>query len=934
MTVDRARNVERLCQAALERSTAERPHFLAEACKGDDDLAQEVESLLAHEDAAASFLETPAVARAAALNIDSPALFAGQKIGAYTIGARVGVGGMGEVYRASDASLGRDVAIKVLPTLFTRDPERLARFEREARVLASLNHPNIETIHGVEHQGDIHALVLEVVEGETLAQRLLRTAASGTRAGLPLIDALTIARQITEALEAAHAKGIVHRDLKPANIKTRPDGLVKVLDFGLAKETTGEAEEPTRPGVILGTAAYMSPEQARGETVDKRTDLWAFGCVLYEMLTGSMPFAALSTAETLSAVLTSEPDWLRLPPDTPDSVVRLVRRCLAKDQKRRLSDIHDARLELDEVRGEVPVDTRLASRTRGFKRLSWVTVGLLLAVTTAIGIALQVIPRPAPPRPQVRFQIDVPPTSYPDSLAISPDGRRIVYSAPGTSDDGREQLWLYALDDSSAQPLRGTEDGRHPFWSPDSRSIAFFSNANLNRMDIETGTVVPLADAPGLRAGTWNADGTILFVTLGGSGVLRTTDRGNDPVALEMASAVDGNPQYPRFLPDGRHFLYSATPFPQGIFVAQLSSPERRRLVNGTAGEYLPSGQLLHIRDGNLFAQRIDPATLELTGDPVQVAEAVIAMTVAGDGTVAFRSGDMAGRELVRFDRSGQQIGPPLGSGSGPTLSPDAHRLVFTRAALGFQRPDIWTFDLARNASSNLTVGQRANNSPLWSPDGTRIVFASPRPESGKPFGLYERSAAGGGHEQLLLQTDQAVIPNAWSPDGRFLIYRTGPTALDFDLWVLSLDDNRKFPFVQTKLAQREAQFSPDGKWVAYQSNETGRFEIYLRPFYDDGRTRIPVTSTGGVQVRWRRDGRELFYFGLDNTLMAVPIQASPTGDPLPGSPVPLFKTNVEAGEGVGIQDYDVSQDGTFLVSRTKEVTAPITVVLNWQPKH
>jgi eukaryotic-like serine/threonine-protein kinase len=932
MTVDRARNVERLCQAALERSPSERPRFLAEMCNGDDDLAREVESLLAREDAAASFLETPALALAAAMNTDSPALFAGQQIGSYTIGARVGVGGMGEVYRASDASLGREVAIKVLPTLFTRDPERLARFEREARLLASLNHPNIETIHGVEHQDGIHALVLEIIEGETLAHRL-RTATSGTRAGLPIVDALTIARRITEALEAAHEKGIIHRDLKPANIKIRPDGLVKVLDFGLAKETTGDAEERTRPGVILGTAGYMSPEQARGEPIDKRTDIWAFGCVLYEMLTGSAAFAALSTAETLSAVLTSEPDWLRLPPDTPDSVVRLVRRCLAKDQKRRLSDIHDARLELDEPRSEAPVGTRLASRARGFRRLSWVAVGLLLVMTTAIGIVLGAIPRTASPRPQVRFQIDVPPTSYPDSLAISPDGRRIVYSAPGTSDDGREQLWLHALDDSSAQPLAGTEGGRRPFWSPDSRSIAFFANANLNRMDIETGTVVPLAEAPGLRAGTWNADGTILFVTLGGSGVLRTTDRGHDPVALEMASAVDGNPQYPRFLPDGRRFLYSATPFPQGIYVAQLGSPERRRLVNGTAGEYLPSGQLLHIRDGNLFAQRIDPATLELTGDPVQVAEAVIAMTVAGDGTVAFRSGDMAGRELVRFDRSGKQIGPSLGSGSGPTLSPDAHRLVFTRAALGVQRPDIWTFDLARNASSNLTVGQRANNSPLWSPDGTRIVFASPRPENGKPFGLYERSAAGGGHEQLLLQTDQAVIPNAWSPDGRFLIYRTGPTALDFDLWVLSLDDNQTFPFARTKLAQREAQFSPNGQWVAYQSNETGRFEIYLRPFSDDGRTRITVTSTGGVQVRWRRDGRELFYFGLDNTLMAVPIQVSQTGDLLPGSPVRLFRTNVEAGEGVGIQDYDVLADGTFLVSRTKEVTAPITVVLNWQPK-
>jgi serine/threonine protein kinase/Tol biopolymer transport system component len=964
VTPERERDLERICQSALELPAADRAGFLNKACGGDDGLRREVESLLA-QDVPSSFLETPALAVAAhglvghnpaqGLSLAGPALAVGQQIGHYTILSPLGSGGMGEVYRARDVTLGRDVAIKVLPSLFTSDPERLARFEREARILASVNHPNVATIHGVEHVDGIHALVLEVVEGETLGERL-RSTASGSdgrrsrsngdrrpQAGLPVSDALTIARQIADALEVAHEKGVIHRDLKPANIKIRPDGVVKVLDFGLAKAVAGDrsmpdASEPptmtaagTRDGIVLGTAAYMSPEQARGEAVDKRTDIWAFGCVLYEMLAGRGVFAAASTTETLSEVLKSEPDWQCLPVETPIAVKRLLRRCLAKDRSRRLSDMHDARLDLDETPGDAPADARLASHAHRFRRLAWAAaLALLVTAVAAAGLVWRGGTRTSPTPMQVRFDIDVPPTSYPDSLAISPDGRAIVYAA--TSDDGRSQLWLRALDASSAQPLAGAKGGRRPFWSPDSRAIGFFADVSLKRMDIETGTVLRLADVQEFREGTWSDNGTILFTAFGGSGVLRVSDRGSDPVAVEIASATGGNPQSPRFLPGGRRFLYNAGPVPRAIFVGLLDGSERRRVVDADSAEYAHSGHLLYTRGGALFSQPFDPARFELTGSPVQIAERVIARSVANNGTLVFRSGLTPGRELVWFDRSGKTIGQPVGPGAHPSLSPDGGHVALDRATPGLP-PDIWILDVARTGFNNLTVGRWASNSPLWSPDGTSIVFASPR--NGKPFGMYERSAAGGEGERLLLQTDQASIPNDWSADGRLLIYRTGATAQDFDLWALSLDDNRTFPLVQTKLAQREAQFSPDGRWFAYQSNESGRFEIYLRPFPDAGRTRIPVSTNGGVQVRWRRDGRELFYFGLDNTLMAVPMPASPTGDTMrPGSPVPLFRANVEAGEGVGVQDYAVSRDGTrFLISRVQEVTAPITVVLNWRPK-
>jgi hypothetical protein len=518
------------------------------------------------------------------------------------------------------------------------------------------------------------------------------------------------------------------------------------------------------------------------------------------MLAGRAVFGAASITETLSDVLTTEPDWQRLPVDTPDSVRRLLRRCLAKDRTRRLRDIYDARLDLDEPPGDVPTHARLASRARRLKRLTWAMAVLLpITAAAATGIVWRVSNRASSPPPQVRFEIETPPTSYPDTLAISPDGKRIVFAA--TAGEVRSRLWVRPLDAQSAQPLAGTEGGRMAFWSPDSQSIAFVADSSLKLMDVATGAVLPRMSAPEALPGAWNSDGTILFSPYTGP-IFRMSDRVGNPVVVEFP--MGGARTYPRFLPGGRYFLYAAGSLPRGIYAGQRDGSDHRRLVDGTSAEYSRSGYLFYTRDGALLAQRFDPARLELSESPVQIAERVVAMSVATNGTVVFRSGAAAGRELAWFDRAGKEISRPAGTGGSPALSPDGDRVAVNRSTPGAgPRPDIWILDLARNRFSNVTTGPGANNTAIWSPDGASIVFASVR--NGRPFALYQRSAAGGGDERLLLQETGAVIPNDWSRDGRFLIYRESASAPgnlnfnDFNLWALSLKDGRTFPLAQTE---------------------------------------------------------------------------------------------------------------------------------------
>jgi serine/threonine protein kinase len=555
MTPERWRRVEEVYHAALTRGESERMAFVASACADDESLRLEVESLLAQAASADGVLAGPAVGMAAKMVSEIGAsTLTGRRLGAYQVHSRIGAGGMGEVYRARDTKLGRDVAIKILPRLFTSDPERLARFEREARVLASLNHPHIGAIYGLEDADGLPALVLELVDGETLADRI-------ARGPIPLTDALAIARQIADALEAAHERDIVHRDVKPANIKVTPNGVVKVLDFGLAKISDAasggasslRATTPavSTPGVILGTAAYMSPEQAKGKEAGRTSDVWAFGCVLYELLTGRRVFEGVTAGEVLGEVLKTEPDWGALPDESPESIRRLLRRCLQKEPRSRLHDMADVRLEIEDA--QIAPTGAESQRLVTVRPRTWPLWTALACVTfVAVAIVMWVI-RARPTAPEVRLEVTTPPSSDPVSLAVSPDGERIVFSA-GAEDDSR--LWVRALNSVSTQTLTGTRGARFPFWSPDSRSIGFFADGKLKRIDVDSGAVDVLADASMGRGGTWNQDGVILFTQNTGGSIVRVSASGGSQSPQILGEAQGGFQRFPQFLPDGRHFLY------------------------------------------------------------------------------------------------------------------------------------------------------------------------------------------------------------------------------------------------------------------------------------------------------------------------------------------------------------------------------------------
>jgi serine/threonine protein kinase len=965
MTSERWRRIEQIYEDALQRIPSERGAFLESACGGDEMLRRDVERLIMANGEAGGFLASPAWELAsgglvaATMTHDRDSSLVGREVGHYRILAPLGSGGMGEVYRAHDSKLNRQVALKVLPDLFSRDPDRLARFKREAHVLATLNHPNIAAIHGFEDSGEVRALVLELVEGPTLADRI-------ARGRIPLEEALPIARQTAEALEAAHERGIVHRDLKPANVKVRSDGVVKVLDFGLAKaldvESSGNLSQPptvpgpvvTDDGIIIGTPAYMAPEQARGKPADKGTDLWAFGCVLYEMLTGRRPFGGEHTSETLAAVIKDDPDWRALTEETPASIRRLLRRCLAKDPKRRLPDAAVARIEIDEAFAEPPSDTSSAQTTsRRKERFAW-AVALLLVTASAIA-AVMYGRRAEDPANEVRFDIPTPPTTDSMSLAISPNGQKIVFVA---TSEGQNKLWLRPLGSATAKPLAGTDGAVAPFWSPDSRSIAFFTSTDnrIKHLDIDGGSMRVLGTFPLATGGTWNRDGTILFSTLAGpTPIFRISDKGGQATRATQLRAPEDTHQLPRFLPDGRHFLYhSPSLTPPAVFLGDLDGSESRRLLEAdTAAVWIPSGYLLFGRDGALYAQAFDPDTLVLSGNQFRVVEQVetaswlAALSVSATGTLVYRAGSPGQRPapsvffqrpLVWFDRSGNEIakvGDPA-PGFRPSLSVDGRRVAVSRSANQLGPPDIWLIGVDRGDLNKVTDNGAINLDPIWSPDGKEIVFSSSMKDV---FNLY-RKRLDGRKEDLLLATPEPKMPSDWSRDG-FLLYQTGDPKTGTDVWALPLNrDLKHFPVVQTPYEERDAQFSPDGRWIAYQSNKTGQFEIYLQPFRRPGEPGPgepqAVSTTGGAQVRWRPDGRELFYIALDGRLMAVPIRFAPDAQGVHIDPaVPLFATHVGgAVSGLERQQYMVSPDGQrFLMSVVPENAnpSPIRVIQNWQ---
>ena len=901
-------------------------------------------------------------------------LNAGTKLGPYKIAAPIGAGGMGEVYRAHDSKLGREVALKVLPDAFARDAERMARFQREAKVLASLNHPNIASIYGLEDSGATHALVMELVEGPTLAERI--------RAGaIPISEALPIAKQICEAVEYAHEHGIVHRDLKPSNVKVTSDDAVKVLDFGLAKALEGDASSvdfansptisrmATQAGVLLGTAAYMSPEQAKGKAVDRRADIWAFGCVLYEMLTGKMAFRGESVTDTLSAVIRTEPDWSRLPVGTPVRVRVLLQRCLQKDPKQRLQAIGDARISLDEVLAGVPDPTSAAATARPAKRwLLWVAGGAAgVLVLAAVLLAFLYTREKAPATQIMRFEIPVPEKlTLSGVFALSPDGRKLAFV--GTGAEGQTRLWVRSVETLDARPLDGTEGiSGFPFWSPDSRYIAFPSQGRLKKIEAAGGPPVTLCDAPSAFGGAWSRDDQIVFGSL--LGMRRVAASGGSPSPI----TTDGTAVTPSFLPDGRHFVYwrvLTNGGGTGIYLSSVDAkpqeqPGKKLLPDSSSVAYAPSsgsnvGRLLFVRGGmdvgglgTLMAQPFDPTRLELAGEAIPIAEQVSNLSFSASATDVLvyiqgfqpvATGGARGNihgQLSWFDRAGKLIGAfgDVGVYRSLSLAPDGKRVAFERVDLqNAGNRNVWLYEFARGVTTRFTFDLGWNSNPVWSPDGSRIVFVSNR--TGGMFDLYQKTSNLAGEDEVMFKSSEFKAPSSWSPDGRFLLYYN-PVPPNH-IWILPLGgdtaDRKPVAVEHSEFNQAAGRFSPDGRWIVYSSDESGKDQIYVRPFdaasalgsASSGGTpatgKWMVSKDGGTTPLWRRDGKELFYLSLDGTAMAVEVNTS--GVFQAGIPKALFKVPR------GVLFWDVSADGTrFLMPAPSAASAqpPFTVVLNWQ---
>ena len=877
-------------------------------------------------------------------------LAAGTRLGQYEVLAPLGSGGMGEVYRARDTKLGRDVALKVLPDAFTLDRERIARFKREAQVLASINHPNIAAIYGVEDSTNVYALVLELVEGETLADRI-------AHGPVPLAEAMPIANQIAEALEAAHERGIIHRDLKPANIALRPDGTVKVLDFGLAKalDVAPGSSDPslsptfttpamTQVGVILGTAAYMSPEQARGRSVDHRADIWAFGVVLFEMLTGQRLHPGETVSDTLASVLKTEPLWNALPHATPSSLRRVLRSCLEKDPKRRLQAIGDRRLLVDD-----PVQPATVS---GSPSVTFVAVGMAAVLAVAL-VTLSVVHFREPlavhtSAPMARVAIALPPESKLDhkvnpALALSPDGTRLTYVAvQGTN---APQLFLRVMDGTAATPIAGTEGAHSPFFSPDGQWIGFFAQGKLKKVPAAGGAPQVLCDAPVGLGGDWAAGDTIFFVPYNLGGVWRIAASGGTPEEITRLNRDTGevSHRWPQALPGGKGLLLTVWVGPgwdeKSLQLHVLATGERRVLAQGaSSGRYVASGHLVYNRDGaqNLMALPFDLARLQVTGGPaVTLAEQVwesgaegAQYAVSDAGTVAYVPSHARRyeRRLVWVDRQGKVEPLPASARPylDPRLSPDGQQLALSSEE---STERVWMYNFARSTLTALTSAGVSSQSPVWMPDGVRIVYRGTR----KGYrNLYSKTADGSDDEQRLSTNESMHTPVSVSPDGTRLAFTEIDRATGNDIWMLSLGGNQQAePFLATPASENNAHFSPDGHWIAYASDESGRFEVYVQPFPGPGR-KWTISTNGGNEPVWSRDGREMFYRSGD-AMMAVPITSQPTF--AAGLPHQLFSGQFEQ-TGTGTSGYDVSPDGRrFLMIQATEPEEPATqvsVVINW----
>jgi Tol biopolymer transport system component len=889
----------------------------------------------------------------------------GARLGVYEVTAPIGQGGMGQVFRATDTKLKRQVAIKILPPSLAADYDRLARFQREAEVLASLNHPNIAGIYGLEEGGGTTALVMELVEGEDLSQRIARGA-------MPINEALPIAKQIADALEAAHEQGIIHRDLKPANIKVRGDGTVKVLDFGLAKalEPAGAASASasmsptltspamTNAGMILGTAAYMAPEQARGKVVNKRADVWAFGVIVFEMLTGKALFAADNVADTFAAILSKRPDWSQLPLELRP----LVQAALEPDPRRRLRDIGDA------FRLVSPATAQTEGQpTR--PRASIIGMGLVTLVAVALGVAGWLRSTPPLAAPEMRLELTLPAGAQPDfGLALSPDGNRLAFIV--TKQNGSRSAWIRELDQANARPVAGAEnlDTTPVFWSPDSRWLGFSSRGTMLKADVVTGgSPVRILNSSGQIGADWNEDGIIVFGTNPGGGaagsIFRVAAAGGDPVQLTTVDVGRGEyaHHHPTFLPDGKHFVYlraSKIEDRSGIYVGSIdAAPDKQpteRLLATAFGPvfFVPSsgsqsGFLVFFRDGSLMAQRFDPFSFALSGEPQQVATPVGSFIdralffVSRNGTIVYAAGaPVFAVQLTWVDRQGRLVRtvgkPDLYSTA--VRSPDGTKAAIVKVDLGSasDKREIYLLDLERDTQTLFWFKSPVRGAPIWSPDGTRLLFALV--DEGPQ--LYERAIIGGQEGRMVFRGNRGepLVPTSWSPDGRFVLVTRLDQKTGADIWALNVSDGTAIPLILSPAPERDAQFSPDGRWIAYTETDSARQEVYVTavvsssPKLAVGGGPWRVSSGGGQLPRWRADGREIFFVG-PSALMSVPV--STESGFTAGTPVAV----APAAQNPSIRGFgfvDATRDGSeLLFARTvtdNTARSPVNVLINWMP--
>lgn len=930
MTPERLQRLEEIYHAACARlSPRERETFIAEACGTDEELCREVEKLLAEEECY-GILDLPGfLTQSKTLPRNDRTLRPGSQLDSYVLEASIGRGGMGEVWKARDLRLGREVAIKISAQEFTD------RFDREARAIAALNHSNICTLYDV----GADYLVMELVEGQTLAERI-------ERGPVPLEEALRIALQIAAAIEAAHDKGIVHRDLKPANIKVRADGSVKVLDFGLAKslgqEIGADSFAAMSAGVVAGSPSYMPPEQIRGDPVDRRADIWAYGVVVYEMVTGQRPFAGRSVSETIAKVLTEEPDWKPVPPN----LERLLRRCLEKDQARRMRSIASLELLLESppvVRGGTFVFTA-----------RWITaVAALFAALTALLSFIHFREKPVTAQ-LLRFVVNAPAKTHlamaPGELSplvASPDGRQVVFSAQSESGATQfsaqppAQLWVRSLDNVTARPLEGTDNAVSPFWSPDSLFIAFGSGGKLKKVGVNGGPVIALADAGNLAGGSWSKDHRIVFAADWAGPILQVPDAGGD---AKQVTALTGNQshRWPSFLPDGRHFLFASLVPLWGdigesatVSVGSVDSPESKQLFRADSNAIFADGYLLFLRESTLMAQRFDVERLAVTGEPFPIASGVQHNVISATGlfsasetgVLAYSAGPPISRSLIWFDRSGKQLST-LGEPGLPDvlhLSPDRTRVAV--AISERSQSDIWIYDVLRNVRTRFTAPPGIRMDAIWSPDGGTILFNAMHDEH---LDLYRKPSNGTGGEELVYSSSQNKYPDSWSADGRSVFFTADGGKTGLDLWVLAVapgQSGKASLWLQTNFNEANGRFSPDGRWVAYQSLESGRLEVYVSPV-SRPQSKQQVSTDGGRYPRWRSDGKEIFYVARSKMLTAV--EVSLHGDRVKiGKPQTLFGP-ITVGLG---PLYDVSSDGQRILVSVPQPETPVqelTVMQNW----